>query len=142
MKRLDHATIFVFIAGCTTAFDLVLLDASPGDPRLVGVWAGAIAGVAIKLVWPRGPRWLALLPYPLLASVALSLVPDIQARHGTPTVALLGAGCLLYTIGAVCWMARWPNPWPRTFAHHEIYHTAVVVAAAFHYLALYAAVVA
>lgn len=142
MKRLDHATIFLFIAGCTTAFDLVLVEGAPVDRRLAAVWAGAFIGVGIKVARPRAPRWLSLLPYPVLASVALSIVPDIEGRNGAPIVGLLIAGCVFYSIGALCWMLRWPNPWPRTFAHHEIYHAAVVVAAAVHYAALYVAVAA
>mgnify|MGYP002636796501 CR=1 FL=1 len=139
MKRLDHAMIFVFIAGCYTAFSLLLLEPAMAARLLAGVWAGALAGVALKIVWPRAPRWLGFPLYLGLGCVALLVLPDFFARGGYLTLGLLIAGGAIYAVGGACWAARWPNPWPRTFAHHEIFHAAVVLAAAVHHVALYTA---
>jgi hemolysin III len=139
MKRLDHAMIFVFIAGCYTAFCFVLLDSQLARDLLVVMWGGAAIGVALKMTWPRAPRWLGFPPYVAVACCPLVLLPDLIARTGPVTLALLLGGGVIYVVGGACWAARWPNPWPRTFAHHEVFHAAVVVAAAAHYAALYAA---
>jgi len=139
MKRLDHAMIFVFIAGCYTAFCLVLLDSARARDLLIVVWAGAAIGVALKMAWPRAPRWLGFPPYLVVSCCPVVLVPDLLAQRGPVTVGLLVGGGAIYILGGACWAARWPNPWPRTFAHHEVFHAAVVVAAAAHYAAIYAA---
>ncbi|GDX80046.1 membrane protein [Deltaproteobacteria bacterium] len=142
MKRLDHAMIFVFIAGCYTAFALLLLEPPTAARLLAAVWAGAVAGVALKLVWPRAPRWLGFPLYLGLGCAALAVLPDFLVRGGALTIGLLVAGGAIYAAGGACWAMRWPNPWPRTFAHHEIFHAAVVVAAALHHVALYTALYA
>lgn len=142
MKRLDHAMIFVFIAGCTTAFGLLLLDRSTAADLLGLVWGGALMGVALKLVWPRAPRWLGFPLYVGLGCAALLVLPELLDRGGAVTLGLLIAGGAIYTVGGACWAMRWPNPWPRTFGHHEIFHVAVVVAAAVHHVALYNAIYA
>ncbi len=142
MKRLDHSMIFVFIAGCYTAFSLLLLDGPLARVLLWSVWGGALAGVALKMVWPRAPRWLGFPLYVGLGCLAFLVLPDLLARGGPLTIGLLITGGLIYIVGGACWAMRWPNPWPQTFGHHEIFHTAVVVAAAVHHVALYSALYA
>lgn len=139
MKRLDHAMIFVFIAGCYTGFCLVFLDSALARDLLAVVWGGALLGVGLKLTWPRAPRWIGFPPYVVVSCCPLVLMPEILARRGPLTVVLVLGGGAIYVVGGACWAARWPNPWPRTFAHHEVFHAAVVVAAAAHYVALYTA---
>ena len=139
MKRLDHAMIFVFIAGCYTAFSLLLLDRSAAETLLWVAWGGAGGGVALKLVWPRAPRWVGFPLYLGLGCLALFVLPELLARGGGLTLGLLVAGGVIYALGGACWTIRWPDPWPRTFGHHEIFHVAVVVAATLHHLALYRA---
>ncbi len=142
MKRLDHAMIFVFIAGCYTAFSLLLLQGEIAERLLWATWGGAAAGVALKLVWPRAPRWLGFPLYLGLGCLALFVLPELLERGGALTLSLLVAGGVIYAVGGACWTIRWPDPWPRTFGHHEIFHVAVVVAAALHHLALYRALYA
>jgi hemolysin III len=137
MKRVDHAMIYVFIAGCYTAFSLLLLPHPLAERMLAAVWIGALVGVALKVAWPRAPRWIGFPPYVLLGCLALVVLPEFLARGGAVTVGLLLAGGAVYIVGGACWAMRWPNPWPRTFGHHEIFHAAVIVGATVHHVALY-----
>ena len=140
MKRLDHAMIFLFIAGTYTPFALLLLPEQTARLLLTVVWGGALAGVALQTTWPRAPRWLTVPLYVALGWTAVAVMPDVLHRGGVATLALLVAGGVIYSLGAVCFALRWPNPWPRTFAHHEIFHAATVVAAICHNVAVYSAV--
>jgi hemolysin III len=139
MKRIDHAMIFVFIAGCYTGFCLVLLDSRLATGLIAVVWGGALIGVVLKVAWPRAPRWLGFAPYVILGWIPVALVPDFLVQRGPLTVGLLLGGGVIYILGGACWAMRWPNPWPRTFAHHEIFHALAVIAAAIHYAAIYTA---
>jgi hemolysin III len=142
MKRLDHSMIFLFIAGTYTPFCLLLLPEQTARLLLTVVWGGALVGVALQTAWPRAPRWLAVPLYVALGWTVVVVIPDILQRGGVATLALLIAGGVIYSLGAICYALRWPNPWPRTFAHHEIFHAATVVAAICHNVAVYFALLA
>lgn len=142
MKRLDHAMIFLFIAGTYTPFCLLLLPEASARLLLTVAWGGALAGVALQATWPRAPRWITVPLYNALGWTSIALMPDVLYRGGVVVLALLIAGGVIYSMGAVCYALRWPNPWPRTFAHHEIFHAATVVAAICHNVAVYAALFA
>jgi hemolysin III len=142
MKRLDHSMIFLFIAGTYTPFCLLLLPEQTARLLLTVVWGGALAGVALQTAWPHAPRWLAVPLYVALGWTVVVVIPDILQRGGVATLALLIAGGVIYSLGAICYALRWPNPWPRTFAHHEIFHAATVVAAICHNVAVYFALLA
>jgi hemolysin III len=139
MKRLDHAMIFLLIAGTYTPFCLLLLPAHTARWLLAVVWSGAVGGVALKLVWPHAPRWLSVALYVALGWTAVGALPDLLRGGGVAILALLLGGGAIYSLGAVCYALRWPNPWPRTFAHHEVFHAATVVAASCHHVAVYLA---
>jgi hemolysin III len=142
MKRLDHSMIFLFIAGTYTPFSLLLLDRPTATWVLSVVWGGAIVGVVLKMAWPRAPRWLSVPLYIVLGWTAAFVFPDLWHGGGTAPLVLLLAGGVLYSAGAVCYALKRPNPWPRTFGHHEIFHAATVVAALCHYIGVYFAVFA
>jgi len=142
MKRLDHSMIFLFIAGTYTPFCLLLLPEQTARLLLTVVWGGALAGVALQTAWPHAPRWLAVPLYVALGWTVVVVIPDILQRGGVATLSLLIAGGVIYSLGAICYALRWPNPWPRTFAHHEIFHAATVVAAICHNVAVYFALLA
>ena len=142
MKRLDHAMVFLFIAGTYTPLCLLLLPEQTARLLLTVVWGGALAGVALQMAWPRAPRWLAVPLYIALGWTAVVVMPDILDRGGVATLSLVIAGGVIYSLGAICYVLRWPNPWPRTFAHHEIFHAATVVAAVCHNVAVYFALLA
>jgi hemolysin III len=142
MRRLDHSMIFVFIAGTYTPFCLLLLPGTRGTVLLGVVWAGALAGVATKLVSPNAPRWLSAPLYIALGWVAVAVLPDLLRHGGAAAFVLLLAGGAIYSIGAVCYALRRPNPWPGVFGHHEFFHASTLVAALCHHIAIYFALFA
>ena len=142
MRRLDHAMIFVFIAGTYTPFCVLLLDKSKATVLLLIVWAGAIAGAAVSLIWPHAPRWVSAPMYIALGWVAVAVLPDILHNGGVVALVLLLAGGLAYTVGAVFYALRRPNPWPTVFGHHEFFHACTLVAAICHQIAVYFALYA
>jgi len=140
MKRADHSMIFVFIAGSYTPFALLALPSNEGMVLFWIVWAGAIAGVLLKMFWPSAPRWLGVPLYILLGWVAAWFVGPIMHGAGVAALVLLIVGGALYSIGGVLYALKWPNPWPTTFGHHEFFHACTAVAALLHYIAMWFAV--
>ncbi|ONI77368.1 hemolysin III [Actinosynnema sp. ALI-1.44] len=139
MKRLDHSMIFVFIAGTYTPFSLLAMPRDTGLIVLAVVWGGALGGVALKLIWPHAPRWLGTPIYIALGWVAVFVLPDLLTYAGPAALVLILAGGLLYTVGAIFYATKWPNPWPGHFGHHEFFHAATVLAAICHYIAIWLA---
>src|SRR3712207_160709 len=137
MKRLDHSMIFLFIAGTYTPFCLLAVDQPFGSWLLGGIWTAALAGVALKLVWPTAPRWLGVPIYLGLGWVAVFVLHDILRIGGVTVLVLLAAGGLLYTVGGIAYAAKRPNPWPGVFGYHEVFHAMTIVAALCHYIAVY-----
>jgi hemolysin III len=133
MRRLDHSMIFVLIAGTYTPFSLLVLDGTLATAVLIAVWAGAVGGIALNLVWITAPKWLTATVYVTLGWVAVIAMPQLAERLGAAGVALLMGGGLLYTAGAVIYAAQRPNPRPAVFGYHEIFHALVLAAAAAHF---------
>lgn len=140
LKRLDHASIFLIIAGTYTPFSVLLLP--PGHARVLLwiVWSGAVIGVAFRVLWVGAPRWLYVPVYIALGWVAVVYVPQFWAAAGTGimTWVLIGGAC--YTAGAVIYGFRRPNPSPRYFGFHEVFHALTVVAFLAHYVGVSLAV--
>jgi hemolysin III len=136
MRRLDHSMIFVFIAGTYTPFARLDMPVSTGHQVLAIVWGGALAGVALTLFWPDAPRWLGVALYLLLGWVAVSYAGTILHNAGVAAAVLLAVGGALYSLGAVFYAFRWPDPWPTTFGYHEIFHALTAVAALCHFVAV------
>ncbi|HUQ60953.1 PAQR family membrane homeostasis protein TrhA [Lentzea sp.] len=139
MKRLDHSMIFVFIAGTYTPFALLAMNPGTGRVVLTVVWIGALLGVTLKLAWPHAPRWLGVPIYIALGWVAIFVLPELLHHAGVAALVLLLVGGALYTVGAIFYATRWPNPWPQVFGYHEFFHAATVVAAICHYIAIWLA---
>ncbi len=140
MKRLDHSMIFLFIAGTYTPFAALSVP-YPTNWWIAGVvWGGALAGVALKMAWPTAPRWLGVPIYLALGWVAVFVLVDILDLAGVTAMVLLAAGGLLYSVGAVAYAIKKPNPWPGVFGYHEVFHAMTIVAAACHYIAVYFAI--
>ncbi|HVP66949.1 MAG TPA: hemolysin III family protein [Anaeromyxobacteraceae bacterium] len=129
LKRVDHAAIFLLIAGSYTPFCL-LLPPSRGIPMLAVAWAGAALGIGQAVFWVGAPRAVGVALYVVLGWLAVLLVPALVPALGAPAVALLAAGGVVYTLGAVVYAARRPDPFPRVFGYHEVFHAMVIVAAA------------
>ena len=142
MKRLDHSMIFLLIAGTYTPFALLAMNQTTGYVVLAVVWGGAVAGVTLKMLWPTAPRWVGVPIYLALGWVAVFVLPQLLHHAGVASLVLLLVGGVLYTIGAVFYATRWPDPWPRTFGYHEFFHAATVIAAICHYIAIFFAMYA
>lgn len=106
------------------------------------VWGGAIAGVAVKLIWPHAPRWVSAPLYLALGWVAVAMLPQILHSGGVTALVLLSVGGAIYSVGAVFYALRRPNPWPTVFGHHEFFHACTLVAAICHHIAIYFALFA
>jgi hemolysin III len=136
LRRLDHSTIFVFIAASYTPVGLLVLDGATQTVVLVSVWAGAAAGVTLSLVWITAPRWLQAACYLALGWVAVIAVPQLADSAGVAPLVLLAAGGLLYSLGAAVYALQRPDLWPRTYGFHEVFHTLVIAAALVHFIAI------
>jgi hemolysin III len=136
MRRLDHSMIFFLIAGTYTPFALLVLNGPLADAILVVVWAGALIGAIVEMVWIEHPKWVAALVYMSLGWVAVIAFPGMWQEMGVGGTLLVAAGGLLYTVGAVVYATQRPNPNPRVFGYHEIFHALVILAAAAHFAAI------
>jgi hemolysin III len=128
--------IFVLVAGTYTPFALLVLAPALGWAVLGVVWGGALAGVVISLLWIDAPRWLTAVLYVALGWVSIVMMPQLWDRAGVLAVALLATGGVLYTVGAVVYARRRPDPAPRVFGYHEVFHALVIAAAAVHFAAI------
>jgi hemolysin III len=135
-RRLDHAMIFVFIAGTYTAFALVAFTGAARVVGLLTVWAGAALGIFLNLVWIEAPRWLSAVAYLAVGWVGLILIPQLFPALGVAAAVLVIIGGALYSIGALTYASAWPNPFPTTFGFHEIFHLLVIAAATTQFVAL------
>lgn len=140
LARLDHSMIFVFIAGTYTPLALLAMPERTGKIVLLIVWSGAVAGVLLKTSWIGAPRWLSVPLYLGLGWVAVFVMPDLLRHGGVAAFVLIVVGGLLYTVGAVIYGLKRPDPWPTVFGFHEVFHLCTVVAATCHMVAVWLAV--
>jgi hemolysin III len=133
MRRLDHAAIFLLIAGTYTPVCL-LLPAAGGQVLLATVWACAFAGMILSVLWPMAPKWLMAVLAVALGWAVVPMLPALRAAMGPAGLALLLAGGIAYTAGAVVYASRRPDPFPKIFGYHEVFHVLVIVAAVCHYV--------
>lgn len=142
LRRIDHSNIFLLIAGTYTPISVALLDRSHAITVLAIVWIGSAIGIGTSIFWPTAPRWFTTPIYVILGWVAIWYLPELWASGGPAVVWLLVAGGILYTIGAFVYGFKWPDPSPRVFGFHEIFHTFTVLGWATHCVAAYLAVLA
>jgi hemolysin III len=133
MRRADHSMIFFFIAGSYTAVAGLSLTKGWAALVLSLVWGGAVAGIAIRWAWLNAPKWAVALPYVVVGWVAVMAMPELLHRLGGVGFGLLVAGGVLYTLGALAYARKRPDPWPKVFGYHEIFHALVVGALVLHY---------
>ena len=136
LRRIDHSTIFIFIAASYTPIALLVLSGTVQIVVLASAWAGALAGVAMSVAWISAPRWLAAACYLALGWVAIIAMPQLAEKLGVAPFVLFAVGGGLYTVGAVVYAFQRPNPWPRIFGFHEVFHALVVAAAVVHFVAM------
>ena len=136
LRRLDHSTIYIFIAASYTPIGLLVLEGTVQTVVLASVWAGALLGVIMSVAWIGAPRWLQAVTYVALGWVAVVAVPQLADKVGIAPFALIAAGGGLYTLGAVVYALKRPNLWPRTFGFHEVFHALVIAAALVQFIAM------
>jgi hemolysin III len=136
MRRADHAGVYLLIAGTYTPVGLLALEGKWRLLVLATVYVGAGAAVVLKFAWVDAPKWVAAALGIALGWVAVVALPQLFSRLGPTAVALLGAGGVAYTAGAIVYARRRPNPLPHTFGYHEVFHALTVVAVACQYVAI------
>jgi hemolysin III len=136
MRRLDHAAIFLLIAGTYTPYGLLVLTGAWQLSILGIVWIGAALAIAQRLVWVDGPKWLSAVVGGGLGWVGVAAFPQILSATGPSGTSLVLAGGVLYTLGAVVYVLRRPDPVPAAFGYHELFHALTIVAAACQYAAI------
>ena len=135
MRRLDHSTILLLIAGTYTPFALLAFEGALADAILVVVWSGAAAGLVLNLFWVDAPTWITTLVFLALGWVGVAAVPQLLDVGVAPAV-LVFVGGALYTLGALTYALKRPDPVPAVFGYHEIFHVLVIAAAAIHFVAV------
>lgn len=136
LQRLDHAMIFLLIAGTATPAFLLAAHGAARVAGLVAVWALTLAAAAVRMVWMNAPELLAGGIFVGLGWVAGLALPGVWVHSGAAAGALMLAGGLLYTAGALSYHRRWPNPFPAVFGYHEVFHVYVSAATACQYTAI------
>jgi len=146
LRRVDHANIFLLIAGSCTAYCLLLLSGTERAVLLVVVWTGAFLGALFGICWINAPRWLHTPPYAILGGAALLFAPGflegasrLDAGIGAITLVLLTIGGTLYTVGGLVYGFQKPNPWPKWFGFHEVFHSLTILAFASHFTGVWLA---
>lgn len=139
MRSIDHSNIFVLIAGTYTPITISILEGSSLIICLAVVWTGGVIGSVMNITWSSAPRWLYVGLYIAVGWVAIWYLPEIWRASSPAVVWLIIAGGICYTIGAVFYATKWPNPWPRHFGFHEFFHLSTVLAYACHAVAIWLA---
>ena len=133
--RIDQAAIFLLIAGTYTPFGLLLWPVG-GHTLLMVIWGGAIGGVVLSLLWPGAPKPLMAAIYVLFGWSFVAIGPSLFRAAGPTVLALVVLGGIVYTLGAVIYALQRPNPFPRVFGYHEVFHLCVIAAATLHFVAV------
>lgn len=140
LRRLDHANIFLLIAGTYTPLAWLLLPRPTALLLLAVVWGGAVAGIFMRVFWLSAPRWLYTGAYIALGWAAVWFLPAFWTNGGPAIVWLVAAGGIAYTVGAVFYGLKRPNPWPGYFGFHELFHTGTAIGYVCHTIAVYLAI--
>jgi hemolysin III len=136
-RRLDHAMIFVFIAGTGTPICLVGLPHAVGIRLLWLFWGCAVSGVIKELFWIKGPKWVSAVFYVAMGWLAAPYLSEFFSSLGSVNTWLMITGGIVYTIGALIYAIKKPNPFPRVFGYHEVFHVLVMIASVFHFIVIY-----
>ena len=143
LRRFDHSNVFVLIAGSYTPFALLFLEGTERTVLLSAVWGGAVLGVLFRVFWTDAPRWLYVPIYIALGWAAIFFIPAffegataLGLGIGIAIFVTIGAGGALYTLGGVVYGFKRPNPWPRWFGFHEVFHSFTVLAFVTHYVGI------
>jgi hemolysin III len=136
LRRADHASIFLLIGGTYTPIAMLALDAATGRHLLIAIWSGAALGIAVSLFWPMAPKFVSAA---IAVAVGWTIVPylgRIADVLSTAEISLIVVGGIAYTVGALVYAAKRPNPWPPDFGYHELFHSLTLVGAGTHLAAV------
>lgn len=136
LRRADHASIFLLIGGSYTPIAMLALGGDTGRHLLIAIWCGVVLGVLVSMLWPGAPKWVTAA---IAVAVGWTLVPyfgAVMRALSATELWLIALGGVAYTAGAVIYATKRPNPWPRTFGYHEIFHALTLVGAGLHFAAL------
>lgn len=136
MRRLDHAAIFIMIAGTGTPLCLLAISETGGKTLLVLIWGAAFLGVMQTLFWIKAPKYLSAILYLAMGWLAAPYISELKVALGNLSVSLVVIGGVIYSIGAVVYALKRPNPWPLIFGYHEIFHILTIVAAILHFIVI------
>jgi hemolysin III len=136
MRRADHATIFIAIAGTNTAVAGLALRGWAQILILSLVWGGAAVGIIVRQTWLDAPKWAVAVPYVVVGWCALVVLPQLLQALGGAGFGLLAAGGAFYTVGAIVYSLRKPNPVPGVFGYHEVFHACTVIGATLHFVVI------
>jgi len=140
MRRLDHGTIYVMIAGCYTPICLLAVRGATSSGLLLAAWVGAAIGLGFAVTGLAEKPYFGLACYIGLGWLVVVALPQLIQRLSPVELVLLVVGGLAYTVGSVVLGLNWPNPFPRVFGYHEVWHVLVIVACACHYVIIYSVV--
>ena len=134
MRRIDHSAIFALIAGTMTPIFYLTLPPASRLSAIALIWGVALVGMIQAIFWIGAPKWLASILYVGAGWLGFPFLEAMSAVLGSEGAAMVVIGGILYTIGAVIYAVKKPNPWPKAFGYHEIFHILVAVAAAVHFI--------
>jgi hemolysin III len=136
LRRADHASIFLLIGGTYTPIAMLAIGGDEGHRLLLAIWGGVALGVLVSMLWPRAPKFVAA---GIAVAVGWMIVPYVGTLRrvlDAPELWLIVLGGIAYTVGAVVYAVKRPDPWPRSFGYHEIFHVLVLLGAALHLAAV------
>jgi hemolysin III len=143
LRRMDHANIFLLIAGTYTPFCLLLLSGTTRIVMLTVIWTGALLGIGFRVFWMGAPRWLHVPVYMAFGGAAVVVLPEFARGSerlgvgiGVAVMTLIAVGGALYLVGGAVYGFRRPNPWPTWFGFHEVFHSLTIMAFASHYVGI------
>lgn len=136
LRRLDHANIFLIIAGTYTPLAVALLEGEQARVLLILIWSAALVGVGLSTLWPTAPRWLNVPLYLMMGWASVFYIPDMIVTGGSFVIQLVALGGVLYSIGAICYALKWPNFSLRWFGFHELFHAFTVAAFGVQFVAI------
>jgi hemolysin III len=136
LRRADHAMIFACIAGTYTPLCLLGVNSPRGTQMLALEWAAAGLGILRAVLWPHAPRLISSALYVAVGWVMAAYLPEVHRTLDPIAFALVIAGGALFTVGAVIYLLRWPDPWPRVFGYHEVFHVLIILGCTCHFIAV------
>jgi hemolysin III len=136
LRRADHAMIFAFIAGTYTPLCMLGVASSRGNHLLVLAWSAAGLGILRAVLWPHAPRIISSVLFVAVGWVMIAYFPEVHAALDPAAFALVVAGGVWFTVGAAVYLFRWPDPWPKVFGYHEVFHVLIILGCICHFAAV------